>query len=495
MKNKLIVIFTVILLMLLLFSNSINAKPVLLGNYVYDESLFEYVAYTDVDEHENILGISVTVEENCYIKNGYANLYSTDQKGDVLMILYYSSNGTMLDYTNSLTIDQLTNYWYNFTFVNQPVVSEGLDIDICVYGNSPSNYGEATALVYVTATDMTNSYYANEINDYPNIPDPILWDSSDNDKEYSLYVYYDPIDTACDNTSITVYNNTQKVTGKYQTLYSSLTGWKIWLNFTGLAPTLIKKETIKNATGTHQSKYWSNNYTFKVWANYSGNTTAITWVNNHINTVWTHYKTLLVNNSWKIYDNDTGNTTSITWSNNHKNTTWSHTKILLLNNSWHIFDNDTGNITVGINISKFHIFLNLLGVIGFINWSGDIISTSNNISFNITSNMTINGTANVNDTGVWLYLGAVLTFENGQFFLLILIGLWSYFIYLYYKEKEVIFSFCIICCGLPLGIILSGVAYYNSYPFGYLISFILILISFLIPTYGMYEKNKKKNNK
>jgi hypothetical protein len=87
----------------------------------------------------------------------------------------------------------------------------------------------------------------------------------------------------------------------------------------------------------------------------------------------------------------------------------------------------------------------------------------------------------------------MLTLDNGQFFLLILIGLWSYFIYLFYKEKEVIFSFCIICCGLPLGIILSGVAYYNSYPFGYLISFILILISFLIPTYAMYKKNKKKN--
>lgn len=97
-----------------------------------------------------------------------------------------------------------------------------------------------------------------------------------------------------------------------------------------------------------------------------------------------------------------------------------------------------------------------------------------------------------NGSSVWVYLGAMLTLDNGQFFLLILIGLWSYFIYLYYKEKEVIFSFCIICCGLPLGIILSGVAYYNSYPFGYLISFILILISFLIPTYGMYQKNKKK---
>jgi hypothetical protein len=135
-------------------------------------------------------------------------------------------------------------------------------------------------------------------------------------------------------------------------------------------------------------------------------------------------------------------------------------------------------------------------------WS--INTTYYNLSYNISYNFTFeilfdnlnltggNCSFDPNATDVWLYLGAMLTLDNGQFFLLILIGLWSYFIYLFYREKEVIFAFCIICCGLPLGIILSGVAYYNSYPFGYLISFILIIISFLIPTYSMYQKNKKK---
>jgi len=39
--------------------------------------------------------------------------------------------------------------------------------------------------------------------------------------------------TECDNTSLTVYNNTVNVSGKYETAYSSETGNHIWLNFTG----------------------------------------------------------------------------------------------------------------------------------------------------------------------------------------------------------------------------------------------------------------------
>jgi hypothetical protein len=127
-------------------------------------------------------------------------------------------------------------------------------------------------------------------------------------------------------------------------------------------------------------------------------------------------------------------------------------------------------------------------------WSSNVTDNTSRWDNDTYSFYIVNVTTmDCNASDLWLYLGAMLTLDNGQFFLLILIGLWSYFIYLFYKEKEVIFSFCIICCGLPLGIILSGVAYYNSYPFGYLISFILILISFLIPTYAMYKKNKKKN--
>ena len=49
-----------------------------------------------------------------------------------------------------------------------------------------------------------------------------------------IWMNYTGIKTSCGNTSLTVYNNTVNVTGKYQTSYDSLTGNKIWLNFTGI---------------------------------------------------------------------------------------------------------------------------------------------------------------------------------------------------------------------------------------------------------------------
>lgn len=223
--------------------------------------------------------------------------------------------------------------------------------------------------------DTRYNYYSFAFNEKHNLTinvSCIEFSNYTNNTYQFSYIRY-PL-SICDNTSITIHNNTIDVTGKYESEYSNLLGWDIWLNYTGNKTNLYLFENIFNATGFH-------NYTI----------------------------------------NSTGYT---------------------------VFANYTGNYS---NVSM-----------------------------------------DCNSSDLWLYLGAMLTFDTGQFFLLILIGLWSYFIYLYYREKEVIFTFCIICCGLPLGIIISGVAYYNSYPFGYLISFILILISFLIPTYGMYQKNKKK---
>jgi hypothetical protein len=91
----------------------------------------------------------------------------------------------------------------------------------------------------------------------------------------------------------------------------------------------------------------------------------------------------------------------------------------------------------------------------------------------------------------WLYLRAILSIDDSQFYLLILISLWAFFIFLYEEKQKNIYALCLVFLGLPLGIIISGIAYYNSYPFGYLISFIIILISFLIPAYNQYKGKKK----
>jgi hypothetical protein len=111
---------------------------------------------------------------------------------------------------------------------------------------------------------------------------------------------------------------------------------------------------------------------------------------------------------------------------------------------------------------------------------------------NTTGNTTSFNYSSLNVTGSpWLYLGAMLSIDDSQFYLLILISLWAFFIFLYEEKQKNIYALCLVFLGLPLGIIISGIAYYNSYPFGYLISFIIILISFLIPAYNQYKGKKK----
>lgn len=177
---------------------------------------------------------------------------------------------------------------------------------------------------------------------------------------------------------------------------------------------------------------------------------------------------------------------TITLYENLIDTTGTH-EYNLISDNYNVYANYTGVPKV-FDYNLFTNFINSHGTLEY-----NVIGIDVNMYANVTGNLSsINYTSLNNSNSSWIYLGAMLTLDNGQFFLLILIGLWSYFIYLFYKEKEVIFSFAIICCGLPLAIIISGVAYYNSYPFGYLISFILVLISFLIPTYAMYQKNKNK---
>jgi hypothetical protein len=132
----------------------------------------------------------------------------------------------------------------------------------------------------------------------------------------------------------------------------------------------------------------------------------------------------------------------------------------------------------------------------YVNCSGTLIYNTNLTGYTVYGNATGNESSfnesSLNETDSdWLYLGAMLSIDDSQFYLLILISLWAFFIFLYEEKQKNIYALCLVFLGLPLGIIISGIAYYNSYPFGYLISFIIILISFLIPAYNQYKGKKK----
>jgi hypothetical protein len=108
-----------------------------------------------------------------------------------------------------------------------------------------------------------------------------------------------------------------------------------------------------------------------------------------------------------------GNTTPIHHFTNVNNVTGSHTYKLNSTGYWD-WANYTGNGSSGV--SSYLVNIKLNGVVGFINWSGYYNSTSENISFNVTSNATITGTADVNVSDDYLYIAG---FDIEPTFLLI----------------------------------------------------------------------------
>ena len=107
----------------------------------------------------------------------------------------------------------------------------------------------------------------------------------------------------------TLYENIVDATGTHETAYvNNLTGWKTWANYTGSGgvSSLTLYENIVNATGTHEYSNMSNHY--YVWANYTGNTTALHHFEDIVNAVGTHNHSLQTD-GWYIWANYTGNAT------------------------------------------------------------------------------------------------------------------------------------------------------------------------------------------
>lgn len=188
----------------------------------------------------------------------------------------------------------VTRVQYNVNTTYPVTVSTGIN----TY-NSTNTYNDDSGLLknssyYYSAWsfNLTNGLWSN---------DYITLKINTNDTIYGS--------VGCDNTSLTVYNNTAHTTGEYQTSYSSVTGWKIWLNYTGKLPTFNHYENIVDATGTHQHNSADSGYTINSWANYTGFSSggmSLTLFENLINVTGIHeYK----NNSgdYIVWANYTGN--------------------------------------------------------------------------------------------------------------------------------------------------------------------------------------------
>ncbi|MCJ7572355.1 MAG: hypothetical protein MUO82_10865 [Candidatus Thermoplasmatota archaeon] len=124
-----------------------------------------------------------------------------------------------------------------------------------------------------TTTPIMN-YYENFVNATGTLESQLLTDGVS-------YRYYNifgnvtgnkTICPTCNSTALTITNNNINITGNYGSSYNNISGWYLWLNYTGKPTYLNLFENIINATGTHQFNLITNtnNFTYSVWANYTG---------------------------------------------------------------------------------------------------------------------------------------------------------------------------------------------------------------------------------
>jgi hypothetical protein len=333
-------------------------------------------------------------------------------------------------------------------------------------------------------------------------------------------------------TAITWVNNHKNTTWSHVTILLANNSWKIFDNDTGNTTTITWFDNHKNTTWSHIKILLVNN-SWKIYDNDTGNTTTITWFDNHKNTAWSHIKILLVNNSWKIYDNDTGNITSISWIDNHLRTVWFHNKTLLLNNSWQITDYDVGNYSglvlinnsvnttgvinyqfrpfLGVNgewwvwvnltgiptiipLSNFTVGLNFTNLPGYINWNGSYVANSTNISFVVTSNMSLLGNVTINSDG-WLNIASFNI--NSQ---LLLLSIFFGLIYLWWKSEKVSMMFVLAMLIVPYDIVVMIVyllpLYITDTAILLFMRILFLLISIVVMGYTLdYRSKNKKEEK
>jgi len=90
----------------------------------------------------------------------------------------------------------------------------------------------------------------------------------------------------------------------------------------------------------------------------------------------------------------------------------------------------------------------------------------------------------------WLYLGEVLSLDNTQFYLIILLSVWLYLIGIWAKETDrgMIFGIIQLFIGLPLSFIIIGIAYYQTIYLGYLIGGAFLFTTVFIPIIELWRK-------
>lgn len=190
---------------------------------------------------------------NLQYKKYYYTVYVNDGAGHNISKWFCFT--TMLMYMNiSYTLNPLNNSFYNYTldydifstYLEElnPVLNLSFN-KTCLQGYNTTTklYFNNTYLLTYTFINGTKTfnlfnYYLHSLKTNTNYSWSInttFYNLSYNRTYHFKFniLFINLPSGSCDNTSLTVYNNTVNTTGKYETSYNSSTGNFIWMNYTG----------------------------------------------------------------------------------------------------------------------------------------------------------------------------------------------------------------------------------------------------------------------
>jgi hypothetical protein len=438
-----------ILFMLVLSSFTVvNADYLTVGNEYYNDNNY-LILSSSLGDFQAIYGNKIYLPVDIISYSISAILHYRDEPVYAKAIIF-DEDGAFLSETQELEIDSNTPIEYEFVFEDTLKFKGGYFYYITIFADSPRRYdGGAISILYDV---YPNAYVYRMIvsGTYPQVPEHFEYEEF-TDLLCSIWLNYEhDYYSLCPSTNIQFFNNTINVTGKYEYSYNINTGYKIYMNFTG-KPVICDN-------------------------------TSIQFFNNTVNVTGKYEYSYNTNTGYKIYMNFTGKTitcgnTSINIYNNTVNVTGKHE---------YYYDFNTG----------FHIWLNYTGLTGndtcsypyYFNYSDN----------NITINITILGCNNVKlDNSIinednWFNLMGFLTFDNSQFFIILLLILWVYFIDKIYitRFNEKIFVYGQMFISLPLCIILGFLSL--EYVLGYSIVLVIFFISLYLILHSVTLNRKNK---
>jgi hypothetical protein len=271
----------------------------------------------------------------------------------------YTSTGTLINVSNQLTITTTSYAWkqFNFTY-DVPYCKSGTNYYIVVKGQSNGVGTNWYCRIQTKNSSGSGCYYQDSTTN--TLASSISFSSYAN-HNFDIYAEYSCIPE--NSTSITTYENPSNTKGTHEYSYNSLTGYKVWANYT---TTMKLRENLNSyLQGTHQSRWNSSTGNMMVWSNYSGaGVNFLSYAPQIVNYSVGRVYQGGITNKWVVYFTGSPN---IKLVNNIKNATGTH-----VNNTFVVskfsFDSDGfgdcfGNNTVWANytgnLTQIHKYENI----------------------------------------------------------------------------------------------------------------------------------------